>query len=214
LSAGKILVLRNVSLLFALTATTAVAARLGTPQVAAHQVGLQVWIFLALVVDALAIAGQALIGTSLGSGDGRTARTISDRLLGLGLITGVALSLALVAVAPWLGSVFTDDSAVLAAFAIVYPFLVIMQPLNALVFVWDGIAIGATAFRFLAMSTFAAAVAAVVVLLPVIPLGWGLAGVWSAIVALMLVRAASLWWWFGHAGPGIGRGPYPSSPAT
>lgn len=214
LSAGKILVLRNVSLLFALTATTAVAARLGTAQVAAHQVGLQVWIFLALVVDALAIAGQALIGTSLGSGDGGTARTISDRLLGLGLITGVALSLALVAVAPWLGSVFTDDRAVLAAFAIVYPFLVIMQPLNALVFVWDGIAIGATAFRFLAMSTFAAAVAAVVVLLPVIPLGWGLAGVWSAIVALMLVRAASLWWWFGHAGPGIGRGPYPSSPAT
>ena len=109
---------------------------------------------------------------------------------------------------------FSDDSAVLAAFAIAYPFLVIMQPLNALVFVWDGIAIGATAFRFLAMSTFAAAVAAVVVLLPVIPLGWGLAGVWSAIVALMLVRAATLWWWFGHAGPGTERGPYPSSPAT
>ena len=214
LGAGKILVLRNASLLAALTATTATAARLGTAEVAAHQIALQLWIFLALVLDALAIAGQALVGTNLGAGDERTARTISDRLLGLGLLTGLALSLILTAAARWLGSVFTDDGAVLDAFATIYPFLVVMQPLNALVFVWDGIAIGAAAFRFLAVSTTAAALAAIVALLPVIPLGWGLIGVWLAMVALMLVRGTTLWWWYRHDGPGTERDPSPSSRAA
>ena len=67
-----------------------------------------------------------------------------------------------------------------------------MQPLNALVFVWDGIFMGAEDFRYLALQMVLSAAAAGVVLLLVVPLGWGLQGVWWGIVALMGGRAVTL----------------------
>jgi MATE family multidrug resistance protein len=173
-----------------------VAARIGTADVAAHQIAIQLWIFLALVVDALAIAGQAIVGKELGAGDPAVAREVSDRLLALGLMFGIVLGVALALISPWLAWWFTPDEAVVLAFASILPILIVMQPINGLVFVWDGIAIGAAAFSFLAGSTLAAGVASVGLLLAVIPLGRGLVGVWMAIVVLMLVRATTLWWWY------------------
>ncbi len=212
--AGKALILRNASLLAALTAATVVAARIGTAAVAAHQVAMQLWLFMALVIDAFAIAGQAIVGKELGAGDRSTARAVSNRLLALGASLGVLLAVGLAALSPWLGSWFTTDAAVVAAFGVILPFLILMQPLNGLVFVWDGIAIGAAAFTYLAWSTTAAGVTAIALLVAVNAYGWGLAGVWSAIVALMLVRATTLWWWYGYRFAVRERDPSPSSPGA
>ena len=74
----------------------------------------------------------------------------------------------------------------------VFPFIVFMQPLNALVFVWDGIFMGAEDFAYLSKAMVISAVAAVLILLLVVPFGWGLAGVWWGIVALMGVRVVTL----------------------
>lgn len=211
--AGKAMVLRNASLLAALTAATMVAARVGTASVAAHQIAIQLWIFLALVVDALAIAGQAIVGKELGAGDPSIAKDVSNRLLALGLLFGVVLAVALGLFSPWLASWFTTDEAVILAFASILPILVVMQPINGLVFVWDGVAIGGAAFGFLAGSTFAAGVASIGFLLLVLPMGWGLVGVWTAIVILMLVRATTLWWWYVNRFARSGPDPSPSSPA-
>jgi putative MATE family efflux protein len=194
--AGKAMVLRNASLLAALTAATMVAARVGTAAVAAHQIAIQLWIFLALVIDALAIAGQAIVGKELGAGDPTVAKQVSNRLLALGLLFGSLLAVALGMISPWLASWFTTDVAVVLAFASILPILIVMQPINGLVFVWDGIAIGGAAFGFLAGSTLAAGAVSIGLLLVVLPLGWGLIGVWAAIVVLMLVRATTLWWWY------------------
>ncbi|MEA2011201.1 MAG: MATE family efflux transporter, partial [Actinomycetota bacterium] len=212
--AGKAMVLRNASLLAALTAATMVAARVGTTAVAAHQIAIQLWIFLALVIDALAIAGQAIVGKELGAGRPTVAREVSDRLLALGLLFGIVLAMALAAVSPWLASWFTTDQAVVLAFASILPILIVMQPINGLVFVWDGIAIGAAAFGFLAGSTLAAGAATIGILLAVLPLGWGLTGVWAAIVVLMLVRSTTLWWWYVNRFARNGRDPSPSSPGA
>ena len=209
--AARSLVLRNASLLAALTISTVVAARIGTPSVAAHQIALQLWLFMALVIDAFAIAGQAIVGKELGAGRRDTARVVSNRLLALGLFFGVLLALGLAAISPWLGSWFTADAAVVVAFASILPILIVMQPINGLVFVWDGIAIGAAAFSVLAWSTLLASVVTVGVLLAVIPMGLGLVGVWTAIVVLMLVRAMTLWWWYGFRFASPERGPSPSS---
>jgi MATE family multidrug resistance protein len=190
------MVLRNASLLAALTAATMVAARVGTAAVAAHQIAIQLWIFLALVIDALAIAGQAIVGKELGAGDPTVAKQVSNRLLALGLLFGSLLAVALGVISPWLASWFTTDVAVVLAFASILPILIVMQPINGLVFVWDGIAIGGAAFGFLAGSTLAAGAVSIGLLLVVLPLGWGLIGVWAAIVVLMLVRATTLWWWY------------------
>lgn len=194
--AARSLILRNASLLAALTAATVVAARVGTAAVAAHQIAMQLWIFMALVIDAFAIAGQAIVGKEMGAGSREVARIVANRLLALGLSFGVLLALGLAAISPWLGSWFTSDKAVVVAFASILPILIVMQPVNGLVFVWDGIAIGAAAFSVLAWSTLLASLVAVGVLVAVIPLGWGLVGVWLAIVVLMLVRAMTLWWWY------------------
>ena len=209
--AARALILRNASLLAALTAATVVAARIGTASVAAHQVAMQLWIFMALVIDAFAIAGQAIVGKELGAGSRDVARAVSNRLLALGFSFGVLLALGLAAISPWLGSWFTSDRAVVVAFASILPILILMQPINGLVFVWDGIAIGAAAFSALAWSTLLASLVTIGVLVAVIPLGWGLVGVWLAIVVLMLVRAMTLWWWYGYRFASLEPGPSPSS---
>ena len=213
LGAGRALVIRTGSLLAVITLATAVAARVGTTSVAAHQVLLQLWIFLALVVDALAIAAQAMVGKTIVA-DPFQARVISDRLLGMGLLAGIALGLGMAAVAGLLPGVFTGDTEVIIAVGSAYAFVVLLQPLNGLVFVWDGIGIGAAAFNYLAWSMLGAAAVAAAVLLLVIPLGWGLAGVWWGMVVLMVARAATLWWWYVRGPLGAGRGRALSSPAA
>jgi MATE family multidrug resistance protein len=194
LGAGRPLVIRTLALLGTLTLATAVAARVGTVAVAAYQVLAQLWLFLALVVDALAIAAQAMIGKSVGAGS-VDARAIANRLLVLGLGLGLALAAVMALAAPWLSQLFTDDPAVVAAIRSAYGFVVVMQPLNAIVFVWDGIVIGATDFGYLAVSMVIAAVTSSAVLLAVVPQGWGLAGVWWGLVVLMATRALTLLAW-------------------
>jgi Na+-driven multidrug efflux pump len=106
-------------------------------------------------------------------------------------------------VGPFLPRLFTDDAATLREVARILPFVIWMQPLNALVFVWDGIFMGSEEFRFLAGQMLLSGGAAAAVLLLVLPMGWGLQGVWWGIVTLMGVRLLTLsvrYW--GARGPG------------
>ena len=192
--AGRALVIRSGALLAAFTLATAVATRQGEEVVAAHQVAVQLWIFLALVVDALAIAAQALIGLHLNSRRD-LAREYSGRLLTWGLVSGFALLAVMAAGRSFLPGVFSNDPGVVSQVESVYPFIVLMQPLNAIVFVWDGIAIGASRFTFLAGSTVLAATVTAAVLAVVQLRTWGLPGVWWALVAMMAVRFGTLAWW-------------------
>lgn len=192
--AGRALVIRSGSLLGAFTLATAVATRQGDEVVAAHQVAFQLWIFLALVVDALAIAAQALIGLHLREHPDLAAR-YARRLLVWGLVVGLALGVFMAIGRGALPALFTTDAGVRSQVNAVYTFVVVMQPLNAVVFVWDGIAIGASQFAFLAATTVVSALATGGVLAAVQLLAWGLPGIWWAIVVMMLVRFGSLAWW-------------------
>jgi MATE family multidrug resistance protein len=155
---------------------------------------MQLWIFLSLGLDALAIAAQALVGRMLGEGRSGEATGVADRLLVLGVVVGTGLAALLAAAAPVVPRLFTDDPAVRAAIAAIYPFLVVQQPLNAAVFVWDGVFIGAGDFGYLAVAMLASAAAAIGVLAAVLPMGWGLAGVWWGITVLLVARALTMGW--------------------
>jgi putative MATE family efflux protein len=192
LRVGGELALRTLALVGTMTLATAVATRVGTVQVAAHQVGTQIWLLLAMIVDSLAVSAQALVAGYRGSGNIAMARRASNRLLVWGLASGFALGGLFYLLAPVLTRLFTNDPAVLAALAGIYPFVVAMQPLNAIVFVWDGVFMGAERFRFLAVQMAVSALCAAAILLLVLPMGWGLTGVWWGIVALMLVRGVTL----------------------
>lgn len=198
LRVGGELSLRTFALIGTMTLAAAVATRVGTVAVAAHQVAAQLWLLLALVVDALAIAAQAMVAGYRGAGEPAAARAASDRLLVWGAGVGVALALLFLALRDLLPLLFTTEPEAVAATREVLPFVIAMQPLNALVFVWDGILLGAEDFRFLAAQMAVSAAAAAVVLLLVLPLGWGLVGVWWGMVTLMVVRAFTLawrYWW-------------------
>ena len=189
---GGEMFVRTFSLIATMTIATAVAARVGVVAVAAHQVANQLWLFLALVVDSLAVAGQALVSKNLGKQQSERARAISDRLLQWGLVVGIMLGIGFYGLRPWLPGFFSDDPETIQRIYDIFIFVTLLQPLNGLVFVWDGIFMGAEAFSFLAKAMVISALAAGAVLLLVVPMGWGLAGVWWGISTLMLARLVTL----------------------
>jgi len=132
------------------------------------------------------------VSKHLGRDDRAAARTVSNRLLQWGLLVGVGLGAGFFALQPVLPGFFTDDAATIAAVLSVFPFVALLQPLNGLVFVWDGIYMGAEDFGYLAKAMLVSAVGAAILLFLVQPMDWGLAGVWWGITALMGLRAVTL----------------------
>ncbi len=192
LKAGPVLIIRTLLLVASLTAATAVAARIGTVEVAAHQVISQIWFLLAMIVDALAIAAQTLIASILGSGEVQTAKAVANRLLRWGLAVGVGLGAILAGLGGSVGRPFTDDPPVIASLGDAVPIAAVMQPAAALLFVLDGVFLATLSVRLLARSTFAGFLAIAAVLWLTLSSGWGLAGVWWGITAMVVARLAVL----------------------
>ena len=189
------LFLRTISLLTGLLVTTAIAARMGVVVVAAHQIARELWTMLALVLDGFAIAGQAMIASALGAGDPQRAIAQSRRLVGWGLAGGIGIGFGYLALGGVLPGVFTTDASVLALVAGVWGTVAILQPIGGVVFVLDGVLMGAGDFRFLLYSTAGAALGALVpVGLLAVAFDWGLQGVWAGMAAMMLVRLVTIVW--------------------
>ncbi|MEP7089691.1 MAG: MATE family efflux transporter [Nocardioidaceae bacterium] len=163
--AGVALVVRTLTLRASLLVMTYGAASLGAASVAAHQLAVTLWTFLAFALDAVAIAAQALTGRSLGAGDRRATRAVTTRMVQWGVLGGVVGGIALAAAAPLLGAPFTDDPQVRSLLWPVLLVAAVSQPLAGLVFVLDGVLIGAGDGRYLAWG-------GVVVLAVFAPLAW------------------------------------------
>ncbi len=149
--AGGPLIVRTLSLQACLVAMTWAAADLGSTAVATHQLALTVWLFLAFALDALAIAAQAITGTALGAGDRDLVRRATDRIIRIGLVAGVATGVLLALAAPVLGHLFTDDQGVVSLLTRVLLVAAVFQPVAGVVFVLDGVLIGAGDGRYLAI---------------------------------------------------------------
>jgi putative MATE family efflux protein len=187
---GRHLAVRTGALVLTITTSTSVAARVGTSTLAAHQIALQVEVFLALVVDALAIAAQAMVGTLLGAGNHDEVRATSRRLVDMGWLVGFGLALLVVVSAPVLPHIFSGDEAVVHRAIVALVMVGIMQVPGAIAFVTDGILMGASDFRFLQWAILAAGLTFVPFALAT--LHWhdlGILGVWSGLLVWMIVRA-------------------------
>lgn len=195
LRVGRDVVIRTAALLITFTVATRVAATIGDAEVAAHQVAMQILIFLALVVDGLAIAAQSLIARFVGERRRLDAWNVSVRLLELGAVLGVGFLFALILTRSVIPGWFTSEAEVRSAIESMWPILALMQPLAALVYVWDGIVMGAAEFGYLAGAMVLSGLLAVAVMAAVVPAGWGLPGVWWGLVVLNVVRAVTLGWW-------------------
>lgn len=189
------LFLRTAALLTGLLVSTAVATRMGTVTVAAHQIARELWTMLALVQDGFAIAGQAMVGTALGATRLVEARTVAWRLLLWGTGFGVVVGLAYLVAEPVLPALFTRDAEVLAAVATVWAVVAVLQPVGGVVFVLDGVLMGAGDFRFLWWSTALASLGGLVpVCLLALRNGWGLPGIWAGMAVMMGIRAVTTVW--------------------
>jgi putative MATE family efflux protein len=186
------LVLRTGSLLLGLLATTAIASRIGDNELAAHQIAFQIWTFLALSLDAIAIAGQAIIGRYLGADDPVRTRTSANRMIELGVLAGIVIGVAVIALRTVLPSLFTGDDAVRHLAATVLFVVGIMQPINAIVFVLDGILIGAGDTRYLGFAMVVATALFVPVAWLVLVFDRGLLALWGALVWLMIARVVGM----------------------
>jgi MATE family, multidrug efflux pump len=192
LSLGKWIFIRTSALMASFLLAGAVATRFGDASIAAHQIAFQLWVFLALVLDSIAIAGQIIVGRELGAGRTERAYEAGARMIWISVAAGGAFALAMLALASVLPRIFTSDASVLDETALLWPLFALMQPLNGAVFALDGILIGASDGPFLAYSMVVAFLVCATVLLVALEEDWGIRGVWAALVVLILVRLGAM----------------------
>lgn len=191
--AGAPLLVRTLSLRAILMIATAVAARLGDADIAAHQIILSLWSLLAFALDAIAIAGQAIIGRYLGAGDAQGAREACRRMVQWGIAAGVVLGLLVIAARPLFLPLFTSDSVVQNTALPALLLVAVSQPISGIVFVLDGVLMGAGDGPYLAWAMLLTLLvfAPVALLVPV--LGGGLTALWGAMTLMMTLRMMTLW---------------------
>lgn len=196
---GVPLLIRTLALRAALLLTTWTAARSGAVALAAHQVGFTIWSFLQYVLDALAIAGQTLIGQALGASRPDEARALSRRMTGWSLCAGLLLGGVTLFVRHPLAALFTPDPGVRDAVAAVLVVIGCTLVIASWVTLFDGVLIGAGDGPYLAraslitLAVYAPLALAVARFAPGgVP---GLVWLWLAFtIGFMGARAATLWW--------------------
>ncbi|XP_021285516.1 protein DETOXIFICATION 45, chloroplastic [Herrania umbratica] len=206
IKSGGFLIGRTLALLMTMTLGTSMAARQGSPSMAAHQICLQVWLAVSLLTDALAASGQALIASSLSKGELKTVKEITNFVLKIGFVTGVSLAAILGVSFGSLATLFTQDAEVLGIVKTGILFVSASQPINALAFIFDGLHYGVSDFPYAACSMMLVGAMSSAFLL-FAPTVLGLQGVWLGLTLFMGLRMTAGFvrilsktgpWWFLH----------------
>ncbi|MRH92694.1 MATE family efflux transporter [Nocardia sp. SYP-A9097] len=192
---GRDLIARSLAFQACFVSAAAVAARFGAASVAAHQLVLQLWNFLALTLDSLAIAAQTLVGAALGAGNARGAQALARRITAWSTVFALVLASIFAAGYSVIPQLFTSDPSVLDRTHVVWWFFVGIIPIAGVVFALDGVLLGAGDAAFLRNATLGSALLG---FLPAIWLSlaydWGIAGIWTGLVAFMVLRLVAVSW--------------------
>jgi MATE family, multidrug efflux pump len=190
---GRQIFVRTTALYVSFLVAASVLARVGDAALGAHQIAFQLFIFLALLLDAIAIAGQVIVGRMLGAGDAAGAHAAAVRMIAWSVVAGGVFAIVLLALTDALPRAFTSDPSVIHAAHQVWPLFALMQPLAGAVFALDGILIGAGDTSYLMWSMLAASLLVFVpIALVALGLDWGIVGVWAGLDALIAARLAFL----------------------
>jgi putative MATE family efflux protein len=186
---GRDLIVRSAAFQASFLVAASVAARMGTAQIAAHSVGMQLWEFMALVLDSFAIAAQSLVGAALGSGNANSARHTAWQVARLGGWAGIGFAALLAAGWTVIPAIFTSSPDVLHQLHLLWPWFVTMIPIAGVLFALDGVLIGAGDVAFMRTLTIIAALFGFIPLsLGALHWGWGIGGVWAGLLAFVVIR--------------------------
>ncbi|KAA0023295.1 MATE family efflux transporter [Antrihabitans cavernicola] len=190
---GRDLIARSLAFQACFLSATAVASRFGAASVAAHQLVLQLWNFVSLTLDALAIAAQSLVGAALGAGRIDPAKSLAWQITRWSTVFAAALAVAFAAGYVVVPGVFTTDAAVVDQTHVAWWYFVAIIPIGGVAFALDGVLLGAGDAAFLRTATLGAAI---VGFLPLIWLSlvfdWGLAGIWAGLTTFMVLRMVAV----------------------
>jgi putative MATE family efflux protein len=190
---GRDLIIRALAFQIAFLSAAGVAARMGTAQIAAHQIGLQLWEFTALLLDSFAIAAQSLVGAALGGSDAEAARRMAWQVARWGTYAGVGLGLLYAAGWLVIPELFSSSAPVQHQAHLLWPWFAAMMPAAGLVFALDGVLIGAGDVAFLRTITLVAGVLAFAPInVAALHWHWGIGGVWAGLTAFILVRLVGM----------------------
>jgi putative MATE family efflux protein len=192
---GRDLIVRAAAFQAAFMVAAGVATRMGTAQIAAHQIGMQLWEFTALLLDSFAIAAQSLVGAALGASNAVAARRLAGQVARWSAGAGTAFA-ALYAVGWWaIPRLFTSSPDVWHQAHVLWPWFVLMLPAAGIVVGLDGVLIGAGDVAFLRTITIVAALGGFVPLtLAASYWDWGIGGVWAGLTAFIAVRLVGMVW--------------------
>lgn len=190
---GVAMVIRTALMVSTLSGSTWLASRIGDQALGAHQIGVQIFLLLALMIDALAVSSQSVFANRLGSaGAGSTELwSVTRRLIRLGVIVGIGLGLMIAALSPLLGHAFSSDASVVSRSLPVLLLVGLLQVSGAVVFILDGVLMGADLFPWLAAGAVVAAGSFWVTASfqrTTFPILSGLSGVWIAVNVWMVAR--------------------------
>ncbi|WP_433369853.1 MATE family efflux transporter [Streptosporangium sp. CA-115845] len=191
-SAGIALIIRTACLQTVLAVSATVATRMGTDQIEAYTVAIRIWILMAFALDAIAIAGQAITGRALGAGDVAGTRAATWRMVIWGVGSGVLLGLAVLVARPFIPGLFDASPVVAAELLDLLWVVAVLQPLAGVVFVLDGVLIGAGDQRYLAWAGVWTTIAYLPAALLVDLWGGGLVTLWLAFGLWMTARLITL----------------------
>lgn len=191
-SANAPLFARTVLLRISLLVMTFVAAAQGDAALASHQIAFTLWYVLAMPPEAFAIASQALVGHALGAGEPDSARAKSRRALVWGFGSGLAMAVLLLALRPVYVPLFTTDAAVQDLVRSLVVVVAASQPIGALLYVLDGILIGAGDTRYLAGTMLVALVTFLPLAGAVLVTEAGVVALWWALTGWLLARQVAV----------------------
>ncbi len=187
---GRDLAVRTGALRFSLIFATATASRMGAVFLSSHEIAFQLWIFCSDSVDGLAVAGQALVAKYLGADRTEKAIQLGKTLIVWGCSAGLAFGLGYFFFKEPLIHLFTKSPDMIQSLNNeIFPLLILFQPLNGIVFVLDGVLIGAHDTRFL---MWAMLIGAFIIYIPIswlsLQFGFGLFGIWVGLSLFMVYR--------------------------
>lgn len=187
------MLVRTIALNVSLVLSNAYATKYGSNIIAAFTIAYQIWLFFAFFIDGYASVTAIVSGKLKGQGDFLSLKILVNTVTKYAVGISTLLSVLFFVFYRFIGGVFTKNIEVIDTFETFFWLVLVMQPLNAIAFVYDDVYKGLAEAVVLRNTQLIAAFAGFVPALLILDyFGLGIFAIWTAFVVWMILRALLL----------------------